>query len=281
MKVIKQRRSTGIPHAIISRNPPRTPSDIPELDYETLTEIPSGLLAAFSKVPDPRRAQGQGYRCDWLLAIMACTIMTGQAGFRQMCQTVRRMKNLRKLSIPRPSIFRRLLARIDPRTFEDILISWAATLHPSSHPLLAEAISLDGKELRSAKHGNGTKTMLFAACTHQSGMTLGQVHVTTKSNEIKALPEILELLAKRYDLKGRVLTADTLHTQRAAACLITEQYGAHYVFTLKGNQPTLHTYIKDLPWEEVPVEDRTIDTSHVTGRHSRTTTSHPGSWGCP
>lgn len=251
---------------------------LPELDYETLAEIPSGLLTAFGKVPDPRRAQGQRYRCDWLLAIMACTIMTGQTGFRQMCETARRMKNPRKLPIPRPSTFHRLLVRIDPRAFEEILIGWAATLQPNIDPLLAEALSLDGKELRSAKHGNGSKTMLFAACTHETGMTLGQVRVNKKSNEIKALPELLALLSKHYDLNNRVLTLDALHTQRAAATLITEEHGAHYVFTLKGNQPTLHTYIKDLPWEEVPVDDRTIDTSHgrVVIRELQLATLGPG-----
>lgn len=235
---------------------------LPELNYETLTEIPSGLLSALATVPDPRRFQGRRYRSAWLLAVMVCTIMAGHTGFRQMHELARRLTNHRKLPVPRPSTFHRFLKRLDPMALEEALVRWGATLHPDISTHLAEAISIDGKEIRSAKNGHGCKTHLMAATTHQTGLVLGQVNVHAKTNEIPCLPELLELLARHYDLTGRVITLDALHTQRATAKLITETHHAHYVLTLKRNHPTLHTLIRDLPWEEVPVTDTTIDTSH-------------------
>lgn len=97
---------------------------------------------------------------------------------------------------------------------------------------------------------------------YATALVLGQVNVHAKTSEIPCLPELLELLARHYDLAGRVITLDALHTQRNTAKLITECHKAHYVLTLKGNQPTLHALIRDLPWEGVPVSDTTIDTSH-------------------
>lgn len=242
---------------LIERHP-----TLPELDYETLTELPSELLSALATVPDPRRIQGRRYRSSWLLAVILCTVMAGHTGFRQMQELARRLTNNRKLPVPCPSTFHRFLKHLDPAALEDALVCWAATLQPVTSNHLAEAIAIDGKELRSAKNGNGCKTHLLAATTHHSGMVLGQVDVHAKSNEIPHLPDLLVLLAKHHNLAGRVITLDALHTQRATATLITETHKAHYVLTLKGNQPTLHALIRDLPWEEVPVTDTTIDTSH-------------------
>ncbi|WP_431711852.1 ISAs1 family transposase [Glutamicibacter uratoxydans] len=144
------------------------------------------------------------------------------------------------------------------------LTRWVAehAQRSNTSALLAEAISIDGKELRSAKHGVNQRVHLLSACTHDTGTILGQVDVNAKTNEISRLPELLEDLSEQYDLTGRTITLDALHTQRDTAKLITHTYQAHYVFTLKGNQPTLHAQVKDLPWKQVPVTDTTIDTSH-------------------
>ena len=242
---------------LIQRHP-----TLPELDHETLTELPSGLLEALATVPDPRRGQGRRYHCGWLLAVAACTIMAGHTGFRQMQELARRLANNRNRPVPGPSTFHRFLKRLDPEALEEALASWAATLRTAAAPLLAEAIAIDGKELRSSKNGNGAKVHLLAATTHDSGLVLGQVDVCAKTNEIPRLPELLELLARHHELAGRVITLDALHTQRNTAKLICQTHGAHYVLTLKGNQPTLHALVRNLPWEQVPVADTTIDTGH-------------------
>lgn len=238
-------------------------SSLPELDYDTLNSIPSGLLTALNTMPDPRRAQGRRYSSGWLLTIIICTLMAGRTGYHHMSSLARRLTNHHDQPIPNPSTFHRFLIQLDAPTLDTVLARWAATLPANTvAPQLAEAISIDGKELRSAKHGGGRKVHLLSACTHDTGLLLGQVDVAEKTNEITLLPEMLELLARHYDLTGRVITLDALHTQRAAAQLITGTYRAHYVFTLKGNQRTLHALVKSLPWSDVPVADTTIDTGH-------------------
>lgn len=140
--------------------------------------------------------------------------------------------------VPDPSAFHRLLTAVDPASLQQALSRWVAhrTERTTTHPWLAEPVSIDGKELRSAKHGGNPRVHMLAACTHDTGLVLGQINVSHKTNEITALPELLNQLAAHYNLAGRVITLDALHTQRETAKLITNTYKAHYVFTLKGNQ---------------------------------------------
>jgi predicted transposase YbfD/YdcC len=91
---------------------------------------------------------------------------------------------------------------------------------------------------------------------HAAGAVLGQLAVATKSNEI---PSVRELLAC-FDLTGAVLTVDAMHTQVDTAQVITAA-GGDYVFTVKGNTPSLHAKIKALPWKDVPARRVTV-TSH-------------------
>lgn len=237
-------------------------SDLPELDCDTLTELPSGLIQALKTVHDPRRKQGRRYNLAWMLTIMLCTIMGKHTSYPQMARLAARLKRTSgQHAVPNASTFHRLLKAIDPANLQAALDAWIAGKQPKTASWLAEAISIDGKELRSAKHGGNPRVHLLAACTHDTGMVLGQVDVCVKTNEITRLPVLLAILAKHHDLSNRVITLDALHTQRQSAKLITETYGAHYVFTLKGNQPTLHAQVQDLPWKDVPATDTTIDTS--------------------
>lgn len=236
--------------------------NLPELDYETLTSLPSDLIEALSRVPDPRRAQGRRYQSIWLLTIAVCTIMCGHTGFRQMHELAARLTNVQEHPVPQPSTFHRFLKQICPNALDQAIAGWAAIKTAGDNPLLAEPIAIDGKELRSAKNGTGHKVHLLAATTHDTAMVLGQTDVHEKTNEITELPDLLALLGQHHDLAGRVITLDALHTQRNTAQLITDTYKAHYVLTLKGNQKTLHAKIKSLPWEHVPVDDTTVDTSH-------------------
>ena len=102
------------------------------------------------------------------------------------------------------------------------------------------------------------------ATTDQSaGAVLGQLAVSTKSNEIPALRNLLDTM----DITGAVISADAMHCQRETASHITGK-GAHYVLTVKANQPTLRAACKALPWKDVPRVTAT-DTSH--GRRVRRT----------
>jgi predicted transposase YbfD/YdcC len=88
--------------------------------------------------------------------------------------------------------------------------------------------------------------------------------VNGKTNEISAFGPLLD----RIDLPGALVTADALHTQRGHVAYLTGR-GAHYLLTVKANQPTLLRQLRRLPWSDVPIADTTTDTAH--GRSERRT----------
>ena len=98
----------------------------------------------------------------------------------------------------------------------------------------------------------------MAAFDHVHGVVLGQVDVAAKTNEIPMFATLLD----RIDIAGAIITADAMHAQRTHAQYLVGRRGAHYVLTVKRNQPHLHTLLTALPWREVPVADDTRDRGH-------------------
>jgi len=109
-----------------------------------------------------------------------------------------------------------------------------------------------------------TARHLLAAFDHTHGVVLGQVEVGAKTNEIPMFTQLLD----RLDIAGAVITADALHAQREHACYLARR-GAHYVITVKGNQPSLRAQLAALPWREVPVAYQSRERGH--GRAERRT----------
>lgn len=108
-------------------------------------------------------------------------------------------------------------------------------------------IAVDGKTMRGARTADNPAPHLLAALDQVRGVVVAQRRVADKSNEIPALRDLLEPL----DLDGALITADAMHTHRGTAEWI-RSHGAHYLLTVKGNQPGLHQTLKDLPWKDVP-----------------------------
>jgi predicted transposase YbfD/YdcC len=98
---------------------------------------------------------------------------------------------------------------------------------------------------------------LLGALDHASGAVLGQTVVAGKTNEINAFAPLLD----RIDITGVIITADALHTQHRHADYLRGR-GAHYVLTVKGNQPSLHRQLRALPWTHIPTVDITRDKGH-------------------
>ena len=97
-------------------------------------------------------------------------------------------------------------------------------------------IAVDGKSLRGARKDDGTRVHLLSALSHDTRVVIGQRDVDNdKTNEITVMCPLLA----NIDITGHVITADALHTQQAAAKYIVAR-SAHYLFGVKGNQPTLH-----------------------------------------
>ncbi|GAA3053173.1 ISAs1 family transposase [Streptomyces glomeratus] len=116
---------------------------------------------------------------------------------------------------------------------------------------------MDGKSLRGALRADGRCVHLISAL-RDDGIVLAQREVDTKHNEITAFRPLLESL----DLTGAVVTFDALLTQTGHARFLVEEKKAHYIAVLKANRPSLHALVKDLPWKEVPLMDRTRTAAH-------------------
>jgi predicted transposase YbfD/YdcC len=140
--------------------------------------------------------------------------------------------------IPSADTYRRLLERISPSSFEQSFKSW---LNGLVLDLGAEVIPIDGKTVKGSYDRNGEQSALHlvSAWASEHRLFLGQVKVKDKSNEITAIPALLELL----DISGCTITIDAMGTQHEIARRIQAQ-GADYILALKANHPTLHAEVK-------------------------------------
>ena len=118
-------------------------------------------------------------------------------------------------------------------------------------------IALDGKTARGARLAGDRAVHLLGAFDTGNGQVLGQSVVDGKTNEINVFAPLLD----RIDIAGAIITADALHTQRGHVSHLQGR-DAHYLLTVKGNQPRLLRQLRVLPWEKVPVADRTAGKGH-------------------
>ncbi|MFF3468118.1 ISAs1 family transposase [Streptomyces sp. NPDC002619] len=141
----------------------------------------------------------------------------------------------------------RLLARLDGDTVDDAVGAWLArrATDPVDEPDRLTGLAVDGKTVRGSRT-DGHAVHLLAATLHGSQTVIAQRQVAAKSNEIPAFAPLLEHL----DLRGVVVTADAMHTQREHAHHIIAA-GGRYLLVVKGNQKKLRKQIKRLPWSEI------------------------------
>lgn len=133
-----------------------------------------------------------------------------------------------KHGIPCHDTFGRVFAALDPEAFTDCFLNWIRSVAELTEQ---EVVAIDGKTLRRSHEAGGAPLHVVSAFASVNGLVLAQEKVDDHSNEITAIPRILELLA----LKGCIITIDAMGTQRTIAEQITSQE-ADYVLALKGNQ---------------------------------------------
>lgn len=198
----------------------------------------------FSVLPDPRIDRTKRHLLIDILFIAICTIICGGEGFTDMEAFGKAKKDwLEKFlelpaGIPSHDTFRAVISRIDPSGFADCFTRWTAAIHEMTQ---GEVIALDGKTIR---HSFDTATdqsalHIVSAWASGAGVALGQVRVDEKSNEITAIPKLLELL----EIKGCIVTIDAMGCQKEIARKVIER-GGDYVLGLKGNQTKLHEDVK-------------------------------------
>ena len=141
--------------------------------------------------------------------------------------------------IPSHDTFRRVFARISPSAFQECFIDWVRDVAGT----IKGVIAIDGKRLRrSHDRGLGKKAIhMVSAWAAENSLVLGQVKTDDKSNEITAIPELLQLL----DIHGCIVTIDAMGCQKAIAKQIIEQDG-DYVLALKGNQSGLQEAVESV-----------------------------------
>lgn len=200
------------------------------------------LWDRFGALPDGRRGHGLRHRQRFVLACAAVSTLMGACGYRAFENTAKKLtqRQLKALGCQRDeedgryhppcdSTFRRVLMRLDARQFASTVGGWLATQEIGTLARLA----VDGKVLRGSGRHDGKPLQLLSAVTHQLRLTLDQIPIEDKSNEIPALKPLLERVQPP---PGTLITADAMHCQQESARLITQEWGGDYLFGLKGNQ---------------------------------------------
>lgn len=228
------------------------------------------FFAHFCVLPDPRIERTKKHKLLEILFIALCTILCGGETFTDMeafgeaKEEWLRTRLELPHGIPSHDTFGRVFSLLDPQAFGECFARWSAALHEATK---GEVIALDGKTLRhSFDTASGQAALhLVSAWASENGVSLGQLKVDGKSNEISALPALLKLL----DVHGCVVTIDAIGCQKELAKQIVNQ-GGDYVLGLKGNQPHLQEEVRyffqearKLEFHDVPYRaHQTVEKEH-------------------
>jgi hypothetical protein len=207
------------------------------------------MRGCFEQVPDWRTRQGT-YRVSSLMCLCVSAALCGvHRGQRDLAAFARdlspaqcaalnlpRRGNPRRYLKPGETTFYRFLSHTDSQALEQALLHWQDhVLGP--RPATDDQVAVDGKELLSSQG-----QQIVSAYTVKGGRWLGSEAIATKSNEIPAAQTLL----RRAPIEGMLVTGDAMHTQTKTARIITQERGADYLLTVKGNQPGVHDNVSQL-----------------------------------
>lgn len=224
------------------------------------------ILDYFAELEDPRSSINRKHLLGDLIVICIMAVIAGAEGPRAIgvwaASNLRWLKQYLALPAGAPShdTIGRLLATLKPQAFQACFQEWIDSLREdaTTEEDQPEIIAIDGKTVRrshDAKKGLGPLHLVSAWAVH-SGISLGQLATEEKSNEITAIPELLE----QINVRKAIVTIDAAGCQREIAAKIIDG-GGDYVLALKGNQRTLHANVRDYI-----VEHMENDFADVTAR---------------
>ena len=226
----------------------------------------SNLHTHFKCLKDPRIDRKKLHSLQGILSLVVIGIICGADSWdtieefgktkKEFLSTFLTLSN----GIPSHDTLNRVFSSINPKKFEIAFISWANSL--KNKDISNEVIAIDGKSVRGSKdsfHQSKAIHLVNAwACSNE--LVLGQLKVDGKSNEITAIPVLLDLL----DIEGCIITLDAMGTQRDIASKIIENR-ADYILALKGNQGNLEEEVESI-FKVQKIEDEYIDIEKNRGR---------------
>lgn len=206
--------------------------------------VPARLVDAFASVHDPRVERTRLHRLVDILVIAMLAVINGSTAWSDMeafaevrlawLQTFLELPN----GVPSEDTFRRVFEAMNPKEFGDAV---AVIIKDLVQELDGKVVALDGKTMRGSIDRRRGKAALHvvSAWVTDLGLSLGQIAVDDKSNEITAIPALLETI----DVGGATVTIDAMGCQEAIAEAIVDA-GADYLLAVKDNQPKLHAALE-------------------------------------
>ena len=213
----------------------RVPKGESKMKSDALLE--TNFLDHFEVIEDPRAQRNQLYTVAEILLVTLLAVICGAEGWQDVENYGKsKIKYLRcylpyECGIPSDDTVRRFFRAINPDHFKEIFSRWVQCIANIAN---AKVIAIDGKSNRRTFDGDGNMLHMVSAFATEARVVLAQEKVTDKSNEITAIPLLLDL----FDVKGHIVTIDAMGCQYAIANKIVDK-GGDYIFSLKGNQGSL------------------------------------------
>lgn len=202
------------------------------------------LVERAKTIADPRRqCQNLKHRLEDIIVLGFCGVLAGCDDFVEIATWANLnsafFRTFLELphGIPSHDTFNRVFAVLKPTALQEVLLPWLL----QRRGLPGDWVHVDGKTMRRTRSAakNLGALHVVSAWAGQTGLTLGQVAVEAKSNEITAMPQLLQLL----DLRQKIVTIDAMGCQKEIAQIVVDQKG-DYVLAAKDNQPSLHAEIQ-------------------------------------
>jgi len=242
------------------------------------------FLDYFADLPDPRQLSKVVYPLDEILLLSLLAVLAGAETFTAIAQfgqdKLNFLRRFRPFANGTPDHDRlgEVFAALDGERFQHCFVSWVAALTG----IVDDVVAIDGKTSRRSSGKGGLNPIhMVSAFAARQRLVLGQVKVAHKSNEIVAIPKLLDMLA----IEGAIVTIDAMGCQRDIAARIIDKK-ADYMLALKGNQGSLREDVelfaneqKARDFKDTTVsQDRTVDGDHGRIEIRRTTVFHDIDW---
>jgi predicted transposase YbfD/YdcC len=214
------------------------------MEEENSTRQIAPIMQYFSSIPGPRKDTNKKYPLYEVIVITILAVMSFAKGWEDIERYGKAKRHWLskfldlKFGIPKHDVYRRVFTVLKPRFIEDCFMNWVRAIKQS---IQREIIAIDGKTARGTFNAETGKALhLVSAWATANRLVFGQVKTDEKSNEITAIPTLLDKIA----LEGCIVSIDAMGCQYEIADKIVKKK-ADYLFSLKGNQGTLHEDVAD------------------------------------